>query len=136
MHSEIFVFGSNLAGRHGAGAAYAAFKSYGAIQGQGEGLQGKSYAIPTKDGTDGGSLHRPNQILSLRAIKKSVDDFIAYARKHPELTFKVTPIGTGLSGYKHDDIAPMFALVPENCIMPAKWYEHLKYNEKLKYWNC
>lgn len=126
--SEIFVFGSNLAGRHGKGAAFIAKLQYGAIQGQGEGRQGNSYGIPTKN--------EALQVLDLRVIKKKVDDFIKYASTHPELVFKVTPIGTGLAGYSHDDIAPMFAHVPGNCIMPRKWLEHLGYNEELKYWNC
>ena len=98
---EIFVFGSNLAGRHGAGAAFFARQNHGAIYGQGIGLQGNSYAIPTKD--------LRIKTLPLSAIKKHVDTFIQYAKEHPELMFNVTRVGCGLAGYKDIDIAPMFA---------------------------
>ena len=115
MHSshEIFVFGSNLAGRHGAGAAYYARKNYGAVYGQGIGLQGSSYAIPTKD--------QSIQTLPLARIKEYVDQFLAFAKKNTQLTFIVTPIGTGLAGYRHEDIAPMFKGAPTNCKMPQEW---------------
>ncbi|SRR5258706_1570286 len=112
---DIFVFGSNLAGIHGRGAALTARKSHGAVYGQGEGLQGNSYAIPTKD-------HRL-KTLSLCEIEGSVADFVEYAILHPELTFNVTRIGCGLAGYTDADIAPMFKGAPGNCILPQGWRE-------------
>lgn len=130
----VFVFGSNLAGRHGAGAALSARLQYGAIYGQGEGLQGRSYAIPTKDGRDGGSLSRPSQILELRVIKKYVDNFLRFAARNPQLTFKVTAIGTGKAGFSHDDIGPMFCNAPPNCVLPTKWKDYMMDAESRKYW--
>jgi hypothetical protein len=109
----IFVFGSNLAGRHGKGAALAAMREHGAVYGVGEGRTGNAYAIPTKG--------RKLQVLPVASIARSVETFLNYARAHPELTFQVTPIGTGLAGYRHDQIAPLFRGVPENCVMPVEW---------------
>ena len=109
----IFVFGSNLAGRHGAGAALAARECHGARWGVGVGRAGNSYAIPTKD--------EKLQTLSLIHIKTYVDSFLDYARAHPELRFHVTAIGTGLAGYSHEQIAPMFAKAPPNCSLPLEW---------------
>ena len=111
--TQIFVFGSNLAGRHGAGAALFARQNHGAIYGQGIGLQGQSYGIPTK----GTYL----QILPTSAIKHHVDVFLAFAVEHPELTFNVTRIGCGLAGYTDADIAPMFKNAPINCNLPKGW---------------
>jgi hypothetical protein len=112
---NVFVFGSNLAGRHGKGAALEAITNWGAIYGQGEGLQGNSYAIPTKD----------TQLLPLALwhIKNSVDKFKEFARLNPQLKFIVTPIGCGLAGYSPDDIAPMFTGAPENCVLPPVFKE-------------
>ena len=84
---EVFVFGSNLAGMHGGGAAYAAFKLFGAVMGCGVGLRGQSYAIPTMQG-------------GVETIKPYVDDFIAFAKEHPELFFFVTRIGCGIAGFR------------------------------------
>ena len=109
----IFVFGSNLAGRHGAGAAKWALMHRGAIYGVGIGRQGNSYGIPTKD--------ENLKVLSLEQIKTYVLFFLNYAQEHPELTFQVTPIGTGLAGYSHDQIAPFFQDAPPNCILPMEW---------------
>ena len=114
----IFVFGSNLAGIHGAGAAYDALKQYGAVYGQGVGLQGNSYAIPTKDGQI--------RTLPLHRIQPFVREFICFARKNPLWTFNVTAIGCGLAGYTPADIAPMFAGVPGNCILPAEFIAVLR----------
>lgn len=97
--NEIFVFGSNLNGRHGKGAALDAVKA-GALYGQGEGLQGQTYAIPTK----GFAM----ETLSLKEIKKYVDNFIQFATQAKELTFLVTEIGCGLAGYNKHQIAPLF----------------------------
>jgi hypothetical protein len=110
---EIFVFGSNLAGRHGAGAALHAKRCFGAIYGRGVGLQGDSYAIPTKD--------ENIRTLPLGAIHQYVDEFKEFARTHPDLEFHVTKVGCGLAGYSEVDIAPMFAGSPENCILPEGW---------------
>lgn len=115
----IFVFGSNLAGRHGKGAALCARQYYGAIYGQAEGLQGDSYAIPTKDSC--------LKTLPIERIKKSVERFISFAGvfllRQPYVKFKVTPIGCGLAGYKYEDIAPLFkkALDLENIILPEEF---------------
>lgn len=109
----VFVFGSNLAGRHGAGAAYEAYTRHGAEWGHGEGRYGNSYAIPTKDWK--------LRTLPLDKIQRSVVRFLAYARAHPEECFLVTAVGTGLAGYKSSDIAPMFAGAPDNCLLPAGW---------------
>ena len=110
---EVFVFGSNLAGRHGKGAARYALQHKGAIYGQGVGLQGISYAIPTKDATI--------KTLPLEEIKPYVDEFIRFAKEHPEMKFFVTPIGCGLAGYCPEQIAPMFKDAPENCMLPDKF---------------
>jgi hypothetical protein len=109
----IFVFGSNLAGRHGAGAALFAAKYQGAIYGQGVGMQGEAYAIPTKDAE--------LKVLPLDIIKKYVKEFLKYAREHDALTFQVTRIGCGLAGYSDWQIAPMFKGAPENCRLPEGW---------------
>lgn len=110
---NIFVFGSNLAGRHGAGAAKFAVDKCGAIYGVGFGLQGSSFAIPTKD--------ENLNVMPLHLIAKYVEAFVEYAKTHPELTFYVTAIGTGLSGYSHLQIAPMFGNAPDNCVLPDEW---------------
>ena len=109
----IFVFGSNLAGRHGKGAALAARQHHGAIYGQGVGRQGDSYAIPTKD--------RALHTLPLATIRYYVEHFLLYAHEHPELTFEVTRVGCGLAGYTDADIAPMFRGAPQNCQLPPGW---------------
>jgi hypothetical protein len=110
---EIFVFGSNEAGRHGKGAAFHARKHYGAVYGVGMGPTGKAYAIPTKD--------RKLRALPLGAIRKNVEEFLKYAAANPALLFRVTAIATGLAGYRHEDIAPMFARAPANCRLPDAW---------------
>ncbi len=110
---EIFVFGSNLAGRHGKGAALFARQKHGAIYGIGVGLQGNSYGIPTKD--------RNIKTLPLDEIKVHVNNFISYAKDHPEMQFNVTRIGCGLAGYKDAEISPMFIDVPNNCKLPKEW---------------
>ncbi len=111
--SNIFVFGSNLAGRHGLGAAKFAKVNHGAIYGVGEGIQGNSYAIPTKD--------RNLIVLPLTAIEKSVILFLEFANTHSELIFNVTPIGCGLAGYKYEQIAPMFRNSPKNVNLPSEF---------------
>lgn len=109
----IFVFGSNLKGYHGAGAAFHAHVYYGAMSSCGEGPQGQCYAIPTKD--------RHLQSLSLDQIEKHVDNFIEYAKKHLEDHFVITPIGTGYAGYSNDDIKQLFLKAPHNCYFSKEW---------------
>ena len=106
---EIFVFGSNLAGRHGKGAARTARKEHGAIYGKGAGLQGNSYAIPTKD--------KDLSVLSLASIALEIWWLMQFARQHPELQFNITRIGCGLAGYDWDtQIRPLFPVeLPPNC---------------------
>jgi hypothetical protein len=111
--AQIFVFGSNLAGRHGKGAALVARQKHGAIYGQGAGRQGGSYAIPTKDAK--------LRTLPLVTIKVYVDHFIAYAKDHPNLIFNLTAIGCGLAGYKPVDISPMFQNAPSNVVRPPEF---------------
>lgn len=111
--SAIFVFGSNLAGRHGKGAALYARKHHGAVYGVGVGRTGNAYAIPTKD--------ERLQTMPLNAIAAFVSHFIEYATLHPELKFEVTRIGCGLAGYRDDQIAPMFRGAPANCLLPEGW---------------
>lgn len=110
----IYVFGSNKAGKHGAGNALFAKLYKGAIYGRGVGRQGNSYAIPTRD-------YDIYTTLPLAEIKGFIDDFIVYANAHPELTFKVPAIGTGNAGYKHQQMAPLFAGVPKNCTLSGVW---------------
>lgn len=113
--NEIFVFGSNLEGRHGKGAALCA-KSWGAKQGQAIGLMGRTYGIATK----GYSL----EILGLREIKIQIDKFIEYAKEHPEKNFLVTPIGCGLAGYSPKDVAPFFDKpIPNNIFLPMDFWK-------------
>lgn len=111
----VFVFGSNLAGRHGKGAALHAQQKWGAVPGKGEGLQGRSYAIPTKDQT--------LKVRSLYDIATSVVTFITFAADHPEMYFIVTRVGCGLAGYKDFQIAPLFTNAPSNCLLPNGWRE-------------
>jgi hypothetical protein len=106
----ILVYGANLAGRHGAGAALKAVKEYGAEHGK-VGPHGRSYGIPTKT--------RDLKPLSLREIQEHVAQFLDWARLHPEETFWVTDIGCGLAGHTHEEIGPMFASAPDNCVLSA-----------------
>jgi len=112
--NEIFVFGSNLAGHHGGGAARLAYNRFGAIWGQGVGLQGQSYAIPTMQG-------------GVETIKPYVDEFIRFAEQHPEYKFLVTRIGCGIAGFMDEEIAPLFAraLKVENIILPKEFVAEL-----------
>lgn len=114
----IFVFGSNLAGRHGAGAALFAKRNHGAKYGQGIGRQGNSYAIPTKD--------ENLNPLPLDEIAKHVSEFLDYARRNQEELFQVTKIGCGLAGFTVEQIAPMFYNSPKNCILSEEFDECLK----------
>ena len=112
---EVFVFGSNLAGMHGGGAAATAHKCFGAVWGKGVGLQGRSYAIPTMQG-------------GVETIKPYVDEFIIFAKSHPELRFLVTKIGCGIAGFCNEEIAPLFAeaIDVKNIILPHDFVEIIK----------
>ena len=121
---SIFVFGSNLAGRHGKGSAKVAYEKFGAIYSQGEGRQGQSYAIATKDGRKGTPpLADPAATLSLDKIKKGVDTFIQYAKSHPDDKFFIVRLGCDLAAWKDSDIGPMFTDAPSNCSLPENWKE-------------
>lgn len=108
---EVFVFGSNLDGRHLGGAARTAKEKFGAVWGIGEGLQGQSYAIPTMEGIDN--------------IRPGVERFTSFAHQHQELRFLVTAIGCGIAGYKIEEIAPLFinaAYLP-NVYLPVDFWK-------------
>ena len=108
--NEVFVFGSNLEGAHGGGAALLAYRKFGAIWGQGVGLQGQSYGIPTMHG-------------GVDAIKPYVDEFIEFAKTRPDLTFLVTRVGCGIAGFTNEEISPLFAKAHEveNIVLPSGW---------------
>ena len=110
--NEIFVFGSNLAGMHGGGAARTAYNKFGAVWGQGVGLQGQCYAIPTMHG-------------GVDKIRPYVDEFLDFGRQHTELTFLVTRVGCGIAGFTDEEMAPLFkaALNLENVVLPRQWVE-------------
>ncbi len=110
---HVFVFGSNLAGRHGKGAALEARNKWGAVYGIGAGLTGHAYALPTKQ--------ESLRSLHMLQITYRVNEFLKFAEATPSLTFLVTPVGTGLAGYKHEQIAPLFKDAPANCVLPAEW---------------
>ena len=111
---QIFVFGSNLAGHHDGGAAYVAYRKFGAVYGQGVGLQGHSYAIPTMQG-------------GVDTIRPYVDEFIEFAADHRDLTFLVTRIGCGIAGFKPEQIAPLFerAIALPNVYLPKSFWKIL-----------
>lgn len=110
---DIFVFGSNLAGIHGAGSAAEARINHGAIRGQGYGLQGDSFAIPTKN--------EYLRTLPTFYIEAFIHSFLWFAHRHPEYRFTVVKIGCGLAGFTEDQIKPFFAGAPDNCILPDGW---------------
>lgn len=117
---EVFVFGSNLSGWHGAGAARLANEKFGAIYGNGIGLMGNSYAIPTKS-------KGVKRTLTVQEIKPFVDEFIVFAKHWNEPIFLVTEIGCGLAGHKHSDIAPLFkkAVDIKNIHLPKLFWDIL-----------
>lgn len=125
MTNKVFVFGSNEAGIHGAGAAKVAYEKHGARWGKSYGHYGDSFAIPTK-----------NEIIEtiedFNQIQMYIWGFIAYARGHRKLTFQVTRIGCGLAGLKDADIAHMFSGAPSNCQFDEAWHPYL--GDKFQYW--
>lgn len=118
-NNEIFVFGSNLKGLHGGGAARVAYQKFGAQWGKGVGMQGKCYGIPTMHG-------------GVEVIKPYVEDFIEFALSHKEYTFLVTRIGCGIAGFSANEIAPLFAktINAENILLPMDFVQVL---ESLKF---
>lgn len=124
MPNPVFVFGSNAAGIHGAGAAKVAWKQHGARYGKGYGHYGDTFAIPTKD--------EYIETLPLPRIEQYVQGFLAYAKDHRKLTFKITRIGCGLAGYKDKDIAPLFVGAPLNCQFDEAWKPFL--GDTYTYW--
>lgn len=120
----VFVFGSNLAGRHGAGAARFAAMWCGAKYGVGEGRQGNAYAVPTKD--------QSLRTLPLDRVEEAVQRFIRYAGTHPHEIFQVTKVGTGFAGYSDEQIAPMFSSAPENCLLPGMWQRRLRHPDLMR----
>jgi hypothetical protein len=116
--TEIFVFGSNLAGRHGKGAALYAYKHRGAKYGQGVGPQGTSYAIPTKD--------ENLNVLPLSTIEEYIKQFLGYAsQKITQQTFTLTPVGCGLAGYKKEQILAILRkqAIPRNVTFSKEWFD-------------
>ena len=111
--NEIFVFGSNIQGSHGGGAAWYAYKNFGAEWGVGEGLTGRTYALPTMEGK--------------ASLQHAVEHFIACAKEHPEQTFLVTAVGCGIAGYTPDEVAPLFkeATSLENVYLPQVFWNVL-----------
>lgn len=120
--NEIFVFGSNLAGAHGGGAARMAYERFGAVWGEGVGLHGQTYAIPTMQG-------------GVDTITPYVDAFIRFAKEHSRLTFLVTRIGCGIAGFRNEDIAPLFtdAIDVNNIILPKEFVENISPGSKRCY---
>ena len=120
--NEIFVFGSNLAGAHGGGAARLAYERFGAVWGEGVGLHGQTYAIPTMQG-------------GVETIKPYVDAFIRFAKEHNRLTFLVTRIGCGIAGFRDEEIAPLFteAIDVNNIILPMEFVENISPESKRNY---
>lgn len=117
-NGEIFVFGSNLAGIHGAGAAREAFMNFGAVKGNGIGLSDNSYAIPTKD--------KNIKTMPLYNIIPYIELFAKFTHDNPKMRFMVTRVGCGLAGYTDDVIAPMFKECNSNCSFADSWKPYLQ----------
>jgi hypothetical protein len=114
--NEVFVFGSNLRGSHGGGAALVAVQKFGATQGEAEGHQGQSYALPT--------LNANYEKLPLHTIERHIGKFVDYAASRPELIFLVTQVGCGIAGFKTEEIASLFTAqtLPANVILPEAFH--------------
>lgn len=118
--NEIFVFGSNYSGKHGAGAAYLAWNKFGAEMGVGEGLTGQCYALPTMD--------ESFNTLSLNDLKEKIEKFVKVCNKYPEKIFLLTKIGCGIAGYSPAEVASLFKNflpLPSNLILPREFHEIL-----------
>jgi len=115
---DVFVFASNLSGRHIEGDALTALRKYGAVYGRGVGLQGRSYAVPVRDEND--------KLLPVPVIARYVQAFLRFAAIHKEYTFHVTPIACRSEEYRDEQIAPLFMGAPANCRLPRKWQRYLK----------
>lgn len=112
--NQIFVFGSNLAGKHNGGGAKIALERFGAIYGEGVGIQGQSYAIPTLDANF--------KKIDLTEIRFYIDMFFQFAYNHPQYEFLVTKIGCGIAGYNISDIAPLLLNPFKNIILPEDFW--------------
>lgn len=127
--NQIFVFGSNLRGYHGAGAAKQAFDQFGAEWGIGEGLTGRCYALPTLD---------ENMQQDLEMVQRAVNQFLDVATENPDLEFLVTKVGCGIAGYDEGTIKGLFTNMPKNVVLPDDWNQpqrkvadHYEMNRKL-----
>lgn len=120
----VFVFGSNLSGIHGAGAAKYAHRFHGAEWGVGSGPTGNCYALPTKG--------KNITFMDIQQIRENVEAFLVYAYSKPEQYFQVTKVGCGLGGFTNEDIAPMFIGAPENCLFDTDWQPFL--GDRFNYW--
>lgn len=127
-NNMVFVFGSNTAGIHGAGAAKYARFNKGAELGVGEGLTGMAYALPTKHRGNGGRLITSH----ISSVAKAVQRFMDFARENSDMSFQVTRIGCGLAGFHDSEIAPLFRDAPDNCYFDTAWTSWLK--PTTKYW--
>jgi hypothetical protein len=118
---QVFVFGSNTEGIHGAGAAAFAHKNFGAIMGVPCGHQGQSYAIPTKD------LRKGMRSIPIDTMQGDVWLFLDYAQRHPELEFLVTRLGTELAGYTLNEMASLFdgEDLPDNVRLPQEFLDRI-----------
>lgn len=116
--NDIFVFGSDLAGKHVSGDALNALRQHGALYGRAVGLQGHSYALPVRD--------EQGRLLPLPIINRYAAAFVQFATIHRELTFHVTRIGCGRDDYRDEQIAPFFAGAPPNCHLPKPWQRVLR----------
>jgi hypothetical protein len=115
---EVFVFGSNLAGVHGAGAALEAMKNFGAKWKYPIGLVGQSYAIPTKD--------LDIITLDIAVVKSFIEDFVVFTKRTPNVHYFVTAVGCGLAGFKDSEIAPLFKGCSNLCSFPDTWKPYLE----------
>lgn len=111
--NQIFVFGSNLAGNHMGGAALQAKEKFGAEDGVGEGLIGQSYAFPT--------LGYELEKLTERELVRSRDNLYKCAVENPDKEFLLTKVGCGIAGYPEEQMASLFANLPENVVLPVTW---------------
>lgn len=110
---RIFVFGSNLLGIHGGGAAWYARNKLGAVMGVGEGLTGRTYALPT--------CYKPGEPVTLEELQVYVQNFLDFANENPDMQFFVSAVGCGIAGFTEDEVSPLFANAPVNCDLPPGW---------------